>query len=105
MDVVGAYIAELWKTMLQNWDLALSKIVAITTDNGANMVSAAQQAGFLRIPCFGHVLHNGVNKSLDNQRITAAKGNFSCTTQHRIVSSQLQVHVLLDWNLQITTEL
>lgn len=60
--------------MLRNWELPLEKLVAVTTDNGSNMVAAATAANMRRVPCFGHVLHNAINKALEDDRVFRAKG-------------------------------
>lgn len=68
--------------MLENWELNVDNLVAITTDNGANMVAAAKEAKFLRIPCFGHVLHNAVNGAMTDERITKTKGTQTISKKH-----------------------
>jgi hypothetical protein len=51
--------------MMADWGLQEDKMVCITTDNGSNMVKAAELAGWKRLPCFGHNLHNSVRFGLE----------------------------------------
>ena len=49
--------------------------VSITTDNGANMISAAGTLGWQRLSCFGHCLNLAVTNALkDDRRVTRALG-------------------------------
>jgi len=41
--------------MLSAWDIREEDLVAITTDNGANIVKAAELNNWMQ--CFGHRLH------------------------------------------------
>lgn len=50
--------------MLKDWDLDISKLVAITSDAGSNMVKAAELGNWRRFSCFGHCLHSAVNSAL-----------------------------------------
>ncbi|PZC80784.1 hypothetical protein B5X24_HaOG214008 [Helicoverpa armigera] len=55
----GQYIQECWKEICEEFEIDKNKIVSITTDGGANIVSAVRL--FLgdnhRIPCMAHVLN------------------------------------------------
>ena len=49
--------------------------MSITTDNGANMISAANILEWQRLSCFGHNLNLAVTNSLKNDnRVTKALG-------------------------------
>ena len=49
--------------------------VSITTDNGANMISAASTLRWQRLSCFGHCLNLAVTNALkDDQRVTRVLG-------------------------------
>ncbi|CAG4960459.1 unnamed protein product [Parnassius apollo] len=55
----GQYIQECWKEICEEFNIDKTKIVSITTDGGANIVSAVRL--FLgddpRIPCMAHCLN------------------------------------------------
>ena len=42
--------------VVTSWDIA-DKVVAIVTDNAANITGAVKQAGFTHLPCFAHTLN------------------------------------------------
>ncbi|MBN3281745.1 ZBED4 protein, partial [Polyodon spathula] len=44
------------KRITDEWGIA-QKVVAVVTDNGANMVSAVHKAGWKHYPCFAHTLN------------------------------------------------
>lgn len=97
-DHTGANIAELLTDELKEWNLEPENLVSATTDNGANMKVACRSAGYFRLPCFGHVLHNGVNSGIDDNRVTRAKGvakqmtaAFSNSSKKRRKLEQIQV--------------
>lgn len=73
-DHTAANIAALMKDQLQEWSLDEKRLTCSTTDNGANMVAAMRENSWIRVPCFGHVLHNAVNQAMGDLRITRAKG-------------------------------
>ena len=57
--------------------------VCLTTDNGANIVKAARDLGWVQLACFRHNLHLAVTKSLNrDDRSTRALG--LC---HKVVSA------------------
>jgi len=49
-------ITEELKFILQEWNLPLSRLSAVTTDNCANIVLAAEILEWQRMPCFSHTL-------------------------------------------------
>ena len=82
-DHTAMILGEAMESTLQEWDLKPDQQVALTTDNGSNIVAAAAQLSWLRVSCFGHNLHLGVTKAIDqDSRCTRALG-----VAHKIVSS------------------
>ena len=54
--------------VLDAWQLSSAKQVAITTDNGSNIVLACSNLDWLRLSCFGHNLNLAVRKSHSKKR-------------------------------------
>ena len=74
-DHTGENISDVLKGCLASWKLTEDKQVCLTTDNGANIVCAADILGWPRLPCFGHCLNLAVTKSLDSDtRVKRALG-------------------------------
>jgi len=71
-DYTGQNISEAVKDIYQNWNLPVSGLVATTTDNGSNFVSAYKQLHWVRLSCFGHNLDLAINKSLNNPKAQQA---------------------------------
>ncbi|XP_076734617.1 E3 SUMO-protein ligase ZBED1-like [Maylandia zebra] len=71
-DHTGEHIAEALQDVLKTWKLNPTGLVAITTDNGANIVKAVQLNKWSRIQCFGHRLHLAIGHAMDDARITRA---------------------------------
>ncbi|CAI5682842.1 unnamed protein product [Oreochromis niloticus] len=69
-DHTGEHIAEALQDVLKTWKLNPTGLVAITTDNGANIVKAVQLNKWPRIQCFGHRLHLAIGHAMDDARIT-----------------------------------
>ena len=57
----GKNIAGMIRTILAEFNLVLEDVTTITTDNGSNMKVAAKELRVIRMPCFGHILHNAIN--------------------------------------------
>lgn len=70
--------------MLDEWQLSEEMLVTLTTDSASNMVSAARKNGWFRVPCFGHVLHNGVAKAMEIPSVREAKGTCSCLSMESL---------------------
>ena len=69
-DHTGENIAEVLESILESWNLKIDHKVCLTTDNGANVVSAASILGLTRLSCFGHNLNLAVtNATKDDVRI------------------------------------
>ena len=73
-------------------------MVAITTDNGANVKSACELLGCQRLSCFGHYLNLAVEKGLNNMRVKRAlwvcKGvvaSFSCSWKKQQDLTEVQI--------------
>ena len=58
--------------VLDAWQLSSAKQVAITTDNGSNIVLACSNLDWLRLSCFGHNLNLAVRKSVSDSRCVRA---------------------------------
>lgn len=61
-DHTGENIALGLREALAAWDLCEARQVAITTDNGTNIVKAVELNQWTRIQCFGHRLHLAIGK-------------------------------------------
>ena len=59
----GENIAKALREVLARWGLDEKQQIAITTDNGANVVKAVRDNGWMRLQCFGHRLHLAIGKS------------------------------------------
>ena len=60
----GENLAAMIRTILREYDITLDRVVSITTDSGRNMVKACDElSSIVRVPCFGHILHNSVNNA------------------------------------------
>ncbi len=71
-DHTGQNISDALLDVLENWELKQDKVVAITTDNGANVVAALRNLGVARISCFGHNLDLAIKKALIVPRVKQA---------------------------------
>ena len=59
---------------LQSRELEPSKQVCMTTDNGANLIRACKDLGWMRLPCFGHNLHLAIQNAIkDDSRLTSLR--------------------------------
>ncbi|KAL7844729.1 hypothetical protein SRHO_G00232680 [Serrasalmus rhombeus] len=56
-DHTGELIAQGLQDALASWSLREDRMVCMTTDSGANVVSALRINKWKRLPCFGHRLH------------------------------------------------
>lgn len=79
----GAHICEDLKNMINKWKIPTSKILAATTDNGANIVcgvklllsrstsdviSESIYDRHVHVPCFAHIINLIVSKSLGSEK-------------------------------------
>lgn len=64
-DHTGEHIAEALQDAIASWKLNERHLVAITTDNGSNVVKAVELNGWLRMQCFGHRLHLAIGEYSD----------------------------------------
>nr|XP_023693148.1 zinc finger BED domain-containing protein 1-like isoform X2 [Paramormyrops kingsleyae] len=71
-DHTGEHIAEALHDALLNWKLDEKGLVAITTDNGSNVIKAVELKKWQRMQCFGHRLHLAIGHGMDDSRITRA---------------------------------
>ncbi|XP_067301389.1 E3 SUMO-protein ligase ZBED1-like [Pseudorasbora parva] len=70
-DHTGENIAEALRDVTKTWMLNPNGPVAITTDNGANIVCAVQNNNWQRMQCF-RSLHLGIGHGMQDPRITRA---------------------------------
>ncbi|KAI2662030.1 E3 SUMO-protein ligase ZBED1 [Labeo rohita] len=74
-DHTGAIIALGLKDALSAWGLDEARLVCMTTDSGANMVRALEINKWTRLACFGHRLHNAIERSVQHDaRVARATG-------------------------------
>ena len=50
--------------VMENWEIR-NKVIAIVTDNAANIVAAVNKLGIKHVPCFAHTLNLIVQKAID----------------------------------------
>ncbi|XP_042609782.1 zinc finger BED domain-containing protein 4-like [Cyprinus carpio] len=60
------------RTQLQAGNSKKKYLVAITTDNGSNIVKAVELNEWLRMQCFGHRLHLAIGHGMNDKRVTRA---------------------------------
>lgn len=65
-DHSGELLATGLREALDSWGLSENILVAITTDNGANIIKAVQLNNWTRLQCFGHRLHLAIGKQYNN---------------------------------------
>lgn len=66
----GENIAAMLRNVLREYNIQLENCVSITTDSGSNMVKACKELPMVRIPCFGHILHNSICTSTKQDKVT-----------------------------------
>lgn len=71
-------LGENLKPALADWGLDEHKLVCITTDNHANIVSAIRNLGWPWLNCFGHNLHLAVSHGLDSDKDRTARAIGPC---------------------------
>ena len=69
VDHTGQNIADAIADIFENWGLSTNKVVAFTTDSGANVIAAFKSLKLLRISCFGHNLDLAIKKSLSSSQV------------------------------------
>ncbi|XP_069800972.1 E3 SUMO-protein ligase ZBED1-like [Dendropsophus ebraccatus] len=72
VDHTSEMIAQGIRNMISAWNFTEDNLVAITTDNGANIVKAVELNGWTRQQCFGHRLHLAIENALKDQRVERA---------------------------------
>lgn len=66
----GVNLAMALSELLASWELTVKDdLMVITTDSASNMIKMGTEAQVTRLPCFGHLLHNGVRKSLEDDEV------------------------------------
>ncbi len=61
-DHTGEFLSAGLQEALDCWGLSVQKLVAITTDSGANIKKAIELNNWTRLQCFGHRLHLAIGK-------------------------------------------
>ena len=92
-DHTGENIAETTMDILENWNLDVTRLVAMTTDNLSNIVAAFRNLNILRVSCFGHKLDPAIKKGLDIQQIQRALARCHSLVElfHRIVGRKQEI--------------
>ena len=75
-DHTADNLSEAMLVTLEAWSLDQVNQVCNTTDNGANIIKAADNLGWPRLSCFGHNLHLAITKAVtdDDGRCSRALG-------------------------------
>ncbi|KAE8575740.1 hypothetical protein XENTR_v10003928 [Xenopus tropicalis] len=73
-DHTGELLAAGLQEALDSWGLSEHRLVAITTDNGANIIKAIELHNWTRFQCFGHRLHLAIETAMKDDRIQRAVG-------------------------------
>ena len=82
-DHTGDNLSEALQETLDSWGLKEKCQMCIPTDNGANIIYAANKLNWQRLSCFGHNLNLAVTNAVKgDQRITRA-----LSLSRKIVSS------------------
>ncbi|KAI2642406.1 E3 SUMO-protein ligase ZBED1 [Labeo rohita] len=109
-DHTGENIAEALRDVTATWMLNPNGPVAITTDNGANIVCAVQNNNWQRMQCFGHRLHLAIGHGMQDPHITRAislcketVSAFSYTWKKRRELAEVQAQMNLPAH-QLSTE-
>ena len=68
----GVNISEELSTILEEWKLSQVNSSAVTTDNGANIVSAMELLQWSRVPRFSHTLQLAVDVILKLPEVSCA---------------------------------
>lgn len=71
-DATGENIARAITGFFDKWGMNKEQVVSITTDSASSMKLAIGLLGVNRVSCFGHILHNAVVKSLQDDKINRA---------------------------------
>ena len=61
-DPTGEHIAEALQYAIARWKLQEKHLVAITTDNGSDIIKAVELNEWLRMQCFSHRLHLAIGE-------------------------------------------
>ncbi|RXN36491.1 zinc finger BED domain-containing 1-like protein [Labeo rohita] len=73
-DHTGELLAAGLQEALDSWGLSEHRLVAITTDSGANIIKAIELNNWTRLQCFGHRLHLAIERAMKDDRIQRAVG-------------------------------
>lgn len=68
-DHTGMNLQDALSQTLLNWELDATKLVALTTDSGSNIVLACDLLHWRRLSCFGHNLDLAIQKGIADGRV------------------------------------
>ena len=68
-DHTGMNLQDALTQTLSNWELDATKLVALTTDSGSNIVLACELLNWRQLSCFGHNLDLAIQKGLADGRV------------------------------------
>ncbi|XP_047674033.1 ceramide transfer protein isoform X2 [Tachysurus fulvidraco] len=92
-DHTGENIARGLREALAAWDLREERQVAITTDNGTNVVKAVELNQWTRFQCFGHRLHLAI--------VNALKDNAQCINRATGICRKIVGHFSHSWKKRV----
>lgn len=92
-DHTGENIALGLREALAAWDLCEERQVAITTDNGTNIVKAVELNRWTKIQCFGHRLHLAIENAL--------KDNAQCINRATGICRKIVGHLSHSWKKRV----
>ena len=97
----SSHIAEEIEYMINNWKLPVDGLVAATTDNGTNIVSALGSLRWQRLPCFSHTLQLPVEECMKIAEVANMVGrckrlvthfNHSSKSYYVLQQKQIDLH-------------
>ncbi|KAI2658659.1 E3 SUMO-protein ligase ZBED1 [Labeo rohita] len=97
-DHTGAIIALGLKDALSAWGLDEARLVCMTIDSGANMVRALEINKWTRLACFGHRLHNAIERSVQHDARVAratvvSTFSYSWKKKNALTSAQRELNL------------
>ncbi|XP_040289759.1 E3 SUMO-protein ligase ZBED1-like [Bufo bufo] len=94
-DHTGENIALGLKEALAAWNLCEDHQVAITTDNGTNIVKAVELNQWTRFQCFGHRLHLAIGNAMKN------RAHAQCISRALGICRKLVGHFSHSWKKRV----
>ena len=75
-------LSEKLQESLTRWNLSEDKLVAVSTDNAQNIVSAIEILSWQYFDCFAHTLQLGVKKTMQVPQVSKALGHARNLVSH-----------------------